>query len=421
MKEIINLIPYYVSVVISFIFYILCYIKLSNHKMVVNLKNVSIILITSVLVLINNTYNNLWIKFIFVPILSCIVYKVIFKDNIKNIFFSYILIFLVTILTEIIFTNALNNIGLIESYDSVISLTNIKIFLSNFVALIVYLFFSIKPVNYFFKKIINVLNNLDLIYVGYLLYLSCFPLGMMNIENFETKDFTKLILFLTFLFLVLFIIILQSKLKEYMLKNTNKRLIEYNDKYSKFLDEYKIYKHNINHKLSAMKPYGNKKINNLIDELLKEEDNFDIKNNNLYNVPKGIKGLVAEKLYNSKINVMINNKMNQDPFIKLSPKNFHSISECIGIVLDNAIEASQETLNPIIIIDLNEDKQNIYIKVGNNFKNAIDVNKIGSKYYSTKNRGSGLGLFSIMRNKLVTEKINIINDFYYIELQIKKK
>ena len=116
----------------------------------------------------------------------------------------------------------------------------------------------------------------------------------------------------------------------------------------------------------------------------------------------------------------MDNKIKNDPFSKLSPKVFNSISECIGIALDNAIEASEVTDNPIILMDLFEDEENIFIKIGNNFCNSIDIDELGSIYYSTKNRGSGLGLFSIMRNHLVKEKIDIINDFYYIKLQIKK-
>ena len=197
-------------------------------------------------------------------------------------------------------------------------------------------------------------------------------------------------------------------------------MIDYNDNYGKFLDDYKIYKHNINHKLSAMKSYGNKKINALIDDLLQEETNFSIKNNELYNIPNGIKGIVARKLYNKDYNILINNKIKKDPFSKLEARSFNSISECIGIALDNAIEASQETEDPIIIMDLFEDNNNLYLKIGNNYCNSIDLDNIGNKYYSTKNRGSGLGLFSIKQNKLVKEKIEIINDFYYIELQIKK-
>lgn len=225
---------------------------------------------------------------------------------------------------------------------------------------------------------------------------------------------------LIIIFAILFVSIIKLKYQDEMLKKSNRQLIDYNNNYGKFLDDYKVYKHNINHKLAAMKSFGNKKINALIDDLLEEETTFSIKNNELYNIPNGIKGIVAEKLYNKDYHVMIDNKIKKDPFIKLDARSFNSISECIGIALDNAIEASEATEEPIILLDLNEDNKNIYLKIGNNYCNSIDLDNIGNKYYSTKNRGSGLGLFSIKQNNLVKEKIEIINNFYYIELQIKK-
>ena len=245
-------------------------------------------------------------------------------------------------------------------------------------------------------------------------------LSMLNIQIFENKNSIYLIILLSIIFTILFVLVIRLKYHEEILKLTNRKLIDYNDNYSKFLDEYKIYKHNINHKLSAMKSFGNKKINALIDDLLEEETNFSIRNNEIYNIPNGIKGIVAEKLYNKEYDVLIHNKVENDPFSNLDPKTFNSISEALGIALDNAVEASEETKNPIIIMDLYEDKENLYLKVGNNYCNNIDLDELGNKYYSTKNRGSGLGLFSIKRNNLVKERIEIINSFFYIELQIKK-
>lgn len=245
-------------------------------------------------------------------------------------------------------------------------------------------------------------------------------IGILNLDNYATDNSVRLIIILVIIFAILFFMIIKAKTKEEFLEESNKRLIEYNEKYGQFLDEYKIYKHNIKNKLIGMKVYGNKKIKALIDDLLEEETTFSIKNNNLYNLPQGIKGIVAEKLYNIKINVIIENKLKNDPFIKLNPKEFNSISESIGICLDNAIEASIETENPIITLELYENKKNIYIKIGNNYTNNIDIDELGDKYYSTKNRGSGLGLFSLHRNNLIEEKISLINDFYYIELKIKK-
>lgn len=421
MREIIDLGLYFLSIFICVIFLDLCYAKLNNTKFNLNWKNFIIIFINSIITLINNLYNNNVLKILLVLIVVCLNFKLIFKKSLKNVVISYIIIYFLLIIFEIVFSNLLAVSNILNNNSAALSLNFSKFGMSIFVGGIEYFFICLKPIKIFLQKALDFLiNNSSVGNISYLMFLTMAVLGMLNVKTFATSNSIQFIICLVIIFIILFAVVFKAKTNEIMLKDSNKRLIDYNDKYGKFLDEYKIYKHNIKHKLSAMKSYGNKKVNALIDDLLEEETTFSVKNNNLYNVPNGIKGIVAEKLYNANFNVLIDNKIKKDPFKNLSPKAFNSISESIGIALDNAIEASCETDNPIITMDLKESKEDIFIKIGNNFCNHIDIDKLGTKYYSTKNRDSGLGLFSIMQNHLVKEKINIINDFYYIELQIKK-
>lgn len=421
MREIIDILMHLPAILICFLFLDLCYGRINNAKLELNKKNILIILITTFLTIINNLYNNDELKTFCSLIVVCLNYKLIFKKDLKNIIISYILIFLFLILLEIVITNSLIALKILNDNTSSIALNYMKLGLSIIIGLIEYIIFCIKPINKLLQKTLRFfINNSNISNITYLMFLTMAILGMLNVKTFATNNSIQFIICLVIIFIILFAVVFKTKTNEIMLKDSNKRLIDYNNKYGKFLDEYKIYKHNINHKLSAMKSYGNKKINALIDDLLEEETTFSVKNNNLYNVPNGIKGIVAEKLYNVEFDIFVDNKIKKDSFKNLSPKAFHSISESIGIALDNAIEASNETDNPIITMDLKESKEEIFIKIGNNYSNSIDIDQLGTKFYSTKNRGSGLGLFSIMRNNLVKEKINIVNNFYYIELQIKK-
>lgn len=422
MQTIINYIPYFFVAWYSVVFYNLCYMKLNNFQFTDNKKKIIlVILFTTIIVFINNSYNNLWLKLILTSLAFCINYKILFKDNFKKIIINYVIIYTIIIILEIIVTNFLLDLGFISDNTGGFLYTILKFILSLIIPTIEYIIFSIK----FIREKINLLINLfvdkvNFVHIAYLFFITFYILGILNFENFTSKNSIQLIVILFLIFCILFAIIIKSKTEEEFLKASNKKLIEYNEKYSQFLDEYKIYKHNINNKLVGIKSFGNKKVNALIDDLLEEETNFSIKNNNLNNVPKGIKGIVAEKLYNTKINVIIDNKMKKDPFINLSPKIFNSVSESIGICLDNAVEASLETNEPIVILDFYDDEENIYIKIGNSFCNKIDIEELGKKNYSTKNRNSGFGLFSIIKNNRIREKISIINNFYYIELKIKK-
>lgn len=421
MREIIDLLPYFAAIFFCTIFLDLCYAKLNDMKFRFTKRNILILIINTIVTTINNLYSNNVLKIILLLIIVCLNFKLIFNKSLKNIVISYILIYFLLIIFEIVFSNLLVVTNILNNNSAALSLNLIKLGLSIVVGGLEYLFFYIKPIKNFLQKSLDFLiKNSSVGNITYLMFLTIAVLGMLNVKTFATSNSIQFIISLVIIFIILFAVVFKSKTNEIMLKDSNKRLIDYNDKYGKFLDEYKIYKHNIKHKLSAMKSYGNKKINALIDDLLEEETAFSIKNNNLYNVPNGIKGIVAEKLYNVEFDIFVDNKIKKDPFKNLSPKAFHSISESIGIALDNAIEASNETDNPIITMDLKESKEEIFIKIGNNYSNSIDIDQLGTKFYSTKNRGSGLGLFSIMHNNLVKEKINIVNNFYYIELQIKK-
>lgn len=419
MQEMISLLFPILCTFLTLFFTNLCYAQLTGKKLVFNKRNSLIIIITMALIIINNVYMTMELKAASALLIMIISLKLLFKDSIKKTFIIYLVIYVIMLLFEILISNimlAFNSVTL-----TTFALNNTKLALSILIALLQYILIKIPIVKRTLLKLITITSSIaTLMNVVYLLMISILVIGAFNVYNYESNGSYKIIAIILILFTILFIFLITTIVNSNMLKLTNNKLIDYNEKYSKFLDEYKIYKHNIKNKLISIKSYGNKKVNDLIDSLIEEETSFTIKNNNLYNIPNGIKGIAAEKLYNSNINVFINNKLKKDPFINLSPKAFNSISECLGIALDNALEASKDTKEPIITLDLNEDEENILIKIGNNFCNNINLEKLGDKYYSTKNRGSGLGLFSIKRNKLVQEKITIINDFYYIELQIKK-
>lgn len=421
MNAITNLAIYIVGTFISVLVYNICYAKINNHRIKFCLINILIIILETILVMFNNIIHHMSIKNILNFFTLTFGMKIEFKDDYKKVAINYVFLYLMIILIEITLTNAAYYIGLFHNSSSANSLTYSTILLSLAIGIVQYTLIAVPFIKRFIQNIIYYFYKSNTIKATIILiFLTVDMIATLNIENFGNENSIKLIIILLAIFIYLFTDIVRLRYHEEILTNSNHKLIEYNSKYAKFLDEYKIYKHNINHKLSGMKAFGNKKINALIDDLLNKETTFSVRNNNIYNVPNGIKGIVAEKLYNKDYDSMIHNKIKTDYFSKLSPQAFNSISECLGIALDNAIEACEETENPVITMDIYENKDNVCIKIGNTFKNCIDIDRIGNKYYSTKNRGSGLGLFSIKKNKLVKEKITIINDIYYIDLQIKK-
>ncbi len=421
MKEIFSILLGFFTTILCTICLDLCYAKINDKRLTFSIKNIVIIILTSLCTIINNSILGFSAKVIIALLIVSIHFKFIFNDSFKKALINYIVMFFILVLLEITVTNILSMTKILNNNNSANSFKSINLLLSIIIQLTGYLLLFIKQIKNKIKALVNfILNNINLLNIAFIILIAIAVLGILNVELFATQGAVKFITLLLFVFLLMFIAILQLKLNEYSLKINNQKLIDYNDKYGKFLDEYRIYKHNINNKLLAMKSFGNKKVNSLIDDLLNEENQFSIKNNNLYVIPNGIKGIVAEKLYNKEYEVYINNKIKNDPFISLKANVFNNFSECLGIALDNAIEASEETSKPILILELYENETTAFIKIGNNYCNNIDIDEIGNKNYSTKSQGNGLGLFSIKRNTLIKEKIEIINNMYYIELQIKK-
>ena len=323
MNATINFISFSLITFISLIFYNLCYAKLNSHKININLKNILIMLIAVILIMINNKFNLILFKIMINVVIFSLELKLLFKDSFIKVFVNYVLLYLLTIVIEIILTNILLLSGLITNNTTANSLNFINIFLTLIICMIQYCIFSIGIIRNFFQNIIHYfMTNHTIKNLIILIFLSIVLIAMINIENFGNKNSIKLIIFLLIIFVYLFTDIVRLRYHEETLKNSNHKLMEYNSKYAKFLDEYKIYKHNINHKLSGMKAFGNKKINSLIDELLNKETTFSVRNNNIYKVPNGIKGIVAEKLYNKDYDIMIHNKIKTDYFSKLSPQAF---------------------------------------------------------------------------------------------------
>ncbi len=70
---------------------------------------------------------------------------------------------------------------------------------------------------------------------------------------------------------------------------------------------------------------------------------------------------------------------------------------CLGILLDNALEAARETEKPWVEILLLQEGDSLMVRVSNPWKKGADMGRIWEEGYSTKGPGRGLGLVSYGR------------------------
>ena len=180
------------------------------------------------------------------------------------------------------------------------------------------------------------------------------------------------------------------------LREENKNLLEVND-------NIRCFKHDFNNIIQAIDGYiyldDMKSLAVYFKSLLKEcnhVNTVDRLNAKIVDNP-AIYGVLLDKY---KIAENKNIKMNVDILTSLKELGERSyvISRMLGILIDNALEASCECEKKVVNIQILKDlkKKRINILVENTYINKnVDTNRIFEKNYSTKKGNSGLGLWKI--------------------------
>jgi len=142
----------------------------------------------------------------------------------------------------------------------------------------------------------------------------------------------------------------------------------------------------------------------------------------------GIKGLLYYKLsvieeekikYEINVESGVKTKLNN-----LSTNMYKNITKILGVLIDNAIDASKLCKDKKIIVDVTKEKSKVIFKIYNTFKGKIDLSKVGTGH-TTKGKGHGYGLRLIKdiinENKVFAVKSYLEEEYYVSELEIKVK
>lgn len=207
-------------------------------------------------------------------------------------------------------------------------------------------------------------------------------------------------------------IIKNSQLK--IAKENLKEAQMYNKSLSNLHDNIRCFKHNFTNTVQAIGGYVQtedmKGLKVYYSQLLEEcniSTNLSLLNPKLINNP-AIFNMLSSKYYEADLN---NIKLNLSIFLDLNTINMkiYDFTKIMGILLDNAIEATfecdEKIINFTISIDKSYNRQLLIIE--NTYKNKdIDTEKIYQKAYTTKINNTGLGLWEV-RNTL--NKYNNLN------------
>lgn len=241
----------------------------------------------------------------------------------------------------------------------------------------------------------------------------------MVLESYLLSIYTDLIPFELSLIIIItlmlyFSISMYSIIRTNTLEKTKADLeneILYNKTLTVLHDNIRGFKHDFNNIVQSIGGYiALKDMSGLEDyykSLLKDcklTNNLNILNPETINNPS-IYSLLTNKYY---IASQKNITMTFSIFTDLSKINFnmYELSRILGILLDNAIEAAEETEQKIIEIEfISDNKKQLFIIRNSCKDSSISTTKIFEKGYSTKNRNSGIGLWKV--HKILSKNTNL--------------
>lgn len=379
-------------------------------------KNIAIYLIFTLLFLLNNYYSIMSLKIVISTFLSFMLELIIFKKNIKETMFIVIILTFISIILEFVLSPLAA--FFISNIQTLNGNTIVKILYSIINSICLILIIKNKTITKYINKLKDIINN----YINF--YSLCILLiCLLNIIMYMfSYDFRNLRLFIVIIISICILIIclkviINDKHNNKLLTEKNKTLKDEQKAYAATIQECRELKHNLKNELYAIKTILPKEQQNIINELIIKYNNNYKWINILNEIPEGLQGLVFLKINEAKrknIEIYLNTKSS----LKTSKNDYLDLSNIFGILIDNAIEASEKSKSKVIVINIEEIENNIKIEIINKFKNEINTILIGEKNYSTKEYKSGLGLNYIKKlNKPnIKVKFNIINDLFITKI-----
>ena len=294
------------------------------------------------------------------------------------------------------------------------------------ILLIIILIFKMKELK------INLLEDIDkktkYIILGNLLLGFLALVIQAVITAYYTDLLPIIITFLSFiLLLAYFIISIYILTRVIKLTQTTRKLEsaeEYNNTLRILHDNVRGFKHDFDNIVTTIGGYirtddmeGLKKYYLQLEDDCQRVNNLYILNPDVVN-NDGIYNLLTKKYYDAESKDI---KVNITFLLDLSTLNMkiYEFARILGILLDNAIEASSENEEKIINLDFRNDTKNSrqLIKIENTYKDKnVDTEKIFEKGVSGKENHSGIGLWEVRKIVKKNNNVNLFtskNDKYF--------
>ena len=337
---------------------------------------------------------NIIINYFIMIIISYLIFKISFFKSLILIVISAILVNLVSSLI----LNPFLTIWKITS-EQLITVPIYRLLYITTLYCILFIIIIILKTRNLKMNLLDTIDKKSTKVIVFNLFLGIFSIAVQSITLFYYVD--KLPIFITFLsfisFLAYFILSIYSLTRAFKLTLTTQKLEsaeEYNNTLRILHDNVRGFKHDFDNIVTTIGGYI--KTNDM--EGLKKY--YSQLNDGIYN-------LLTKKYYEAESKDI---KVNITFLLDLSTLNMkiYEFARILGILLDNAIEASSECEEKIINIVFRNDPNNFrqLVLIENTFNDKnLDTDKIFEKGISGKENHTGLGLWEV--RKLIKKNSNI--------------
>lgn len=375
------------------------YSFLSTSKFKFNVKNITILLVFSLLFLLNNNYNFIISKGVISILLLLISIKIIFNDNVRKSVICTLIFYLILAIFDFIFSFVFywfNEITITDISQECLIVGSFSLVLT-FMATMVCKMKSVKEIC---KKIIEISKsshiNITIIFltIFFIIILST----KLSLEYNFQKYFLDTLLLLIFLFFFVFALV-----KNYLAQKEKREkevLLDFISKYEKIIDENRENKHEMLNNLIILRSFDDRndsEYDKVINELIvRYGKNSGETVKNISKLPKGLKGILYYKMNDMKqkhinLTVSISQRVSS-PLEKLETEEYVILSKIVGIIMDNALEAALKSKDKSVFIEVYEQNGIVIMVIENSCDSIVNVNDIKKKNFSTKGTGRGLGL-----------------------------
>ena len=402
-------------------YFIICWHKLLKKKIDFRNPNIYIVL---VLLDVGRTFMNfhlpqflrLWCTIIMFFVIYYIFLYHNLTKNIITIVYSYLIAFVSEfILVLVLALLGINDMSKIYNLELGVFVTNTLVGLISFIFL--KFGFIYKLFNYLLKTFDNMKrSNL----IGY------FVLTILLISIFLIMSYMKLPVsvllicntVLTVLYLVMLFRLANARENYRSINSKYETSLNSLREYESIMDKYRVSNHENKNELLTIRNMISeddkktaKYIDKLVDNKIKDNETIFYKASK---IPEGgLRAIIYSKLckmQDEKIvyDLDIANDVKTANLLKIGEGTNLNICKIVGVFLDNAIEAALKVKKPKIIIEIFMMDGYLCIDISNNYKGTIELEKLGTKRYSTKGNGRGYGLSLV--KKIIREDDSLVHE-----------